>query len=389
MPELPPVPPVPPPPPGAASSSSSASLTAPSEGAPAAPEVRGRTPARSSAKISGLSCANCGGPLEVAPGLRVLVCGYCDTPLRVTGPPGVRRYSVAPEVGADDARDRARAWLTSGWNKDRRLQQDAEIGEAFLCFLPFFRVEADAVGYALGTEEKTKGSGKSRRRVEVDVEKEVETHLDRTLPAVQVAEWGVQKVDLGGDHLRPFDGGVLERQGLVFPPTGSEVEIRDAALARFKEEVDPRRGMKRVRFYWLRTLRERLTLIYYPLWVVRYRFRDRAYQVLVDAEDGRVAYGKAPGNDLYRAASMVLSQMVAAFAATTALQLGIIDDWVPLVLLGLFCLWILSLGWKRFRWGGEVVEGTGAVERRGPAARWIRRFARDRGVELPPALRSS
>lgn len=369
MPEIPPPPPVPP---------------APSGAAPAL-EVRDRTPA----KISGLSCANCGGPLEVAPGLRVLVCGYCDTPLRVTGPPGVRRFSVAPEVAAEDARGRARAWLSSGWNKDRRLKRDAEVGEAFLCFLPFFRVQADAVGYALGTEERTRGSGKSRRKVEVDVEKEVEKHLDRTLPAVQVAEWGVQTIDLSGDRLVPFDGGALERQGLVFPPTGSEVEIRDAVLAQFKDQVDPRRGLKRVRFSWLRTLRERLTLVYYPLWVVRYRFEDRAYQVLVDAEDGRLVYGKAPGNDLYRAGAMVFSQMLVAFVATTLLQLGVIDDWVLLVMLGLFCVWILSLGWKRFRWGGVVVEGTGARERPGGAARWMRRFARGQGIELPAAMRST
>lgn len=365
-------PPPPPPPPGAAPP-------------PTETRVRDRAPS----KISGLSCANCAAPLEVAPGLRVLSCRYCDTPLRVTGPPGVRRYSVAPEVGAEDARRTAREWVSSGLNKEPRLKKEAEVGEAFLCFLPFFRVEADAVGYALGTEERTRGSGKNRRKVEVDVEHEVEKHLDRTFPAVQVAEWGVQEIDLAGDHLVPFDGGVLERQGLVFPPTGSEIEIRDAALKSFKKEVDPRRRMKRVRFFWLETLRERLTIIYYPLWVVRYRFEDRAYQVLVDAEDGRVAYGKAPGNDLYRAASMVLAQMAAAFVASTVLQMGVIDDWVPLVLLGLFCVWILSLGWKRFRWGGEIVEGTGAKKTANQGVQWARRMARKQGFDLPKSLRGA
>jgi len=292
----------------------------------------------------------------------------------------VRRFAVAPEVGAEDARRAAREWLSSGLNKEPRLRKEAEIGEAFLCFLPFFRVEADAVGYALGTEERTRGSGKNRRTEEVDVEHEVEKHLDRTFPAVQVAEWGVQEIDLSGDRLLPFDSGALERQGLVFPPTGSEVEIRDAALQAFKKEADPRGRMKRVRFFWLETLGERLTIIHYPLWVVRYRFESRAYQVLVDAQDGRVAYGKAPGNDLYRAASMVLTQIAAAFVATTAIQMGVIDDWVPLVLLVLFCVWILSFGWKRFRWGGEVVEGTGARKQPNPGTEWVRRIAARQGI---------
>jgi len=345
--------------------------------------VRDRTPP----KISGLSCANCAAPLEVAPGLRVLVCGYCDTPLRVTGAPGVRRFSVAPEVDAERAREAARKWLISGWNKDRRLRARAEIGEAFLCFLPFYRVEADAIGSALGTEVRKRGDSEK----EVDVEHQIEEHLDRTFPAVQVAEWGVQKIDLAGDRLEPFDGGVLERQGLVFPPTASELEIRDGALADFKQAVDPRRKMKRVRFFWLDTVHERLTVVYYPLWVVRYLFEDRAYQVLVDAQDGKVAYGKAPGNDLYRAAAMVGSQMAATFVATTVLQSGIIDDWVPLVLLGLFCIWILSFGWKRFRWGGEIVEGTGAPPDTNKGAEWVKGVlqskARQRGVSLPRTFR--
>ena len=43
-------------------------------------------------------------------------------------------------------------------------------------------------------------------------------------------------------------------------------------------------------------------MVYYPLWVVRYSFQNRTYQVIVDGEDeSRVCYGKAPGNNLYRA----------------------------------------------------------------------------------------
>ena len=77
-----------------------------------------------------------------------------------------------------------------------------------------------------------------------------------------------------------------------------------------------------MRFKFLETLRERLTVVYYPLWVVRYRFQERSYQVLVDAEDGSLAYGKAPGNDFFRAAMLVLTQAAALFVGTTIIQLA-------------------------------------------------------------------
>jgi hypothetical protein len=45
--------------------------------------------------------------------------------------------------------------------------------------------------------------------------------------------------------------------------------------------------------------------VYYPLWVLRYTYRQRAFQVVVDGFSGEVLYGKAPGNSLYRAAVLV------------------------------------------------------------------------------------
>lgn len=367
----PPPPPPLPPLPGSVDPAAAPPLSPPS----ASPETPPRT-----AKISGLACPDCGGPLEVETGLTVVTCGYCGTGLLVAGRRRVRHYAVEPRVAAEAARRKAGEWLNRGWNKDPRLEDQARVGEAFLCFLPFFRVESDAVGCALGTEERTRtvGSGKNRRteRYEVDVERKVERHLDRTFPAVNVAEWGVQEVDLKGDRLVPFDADGLQRRGLVFPPTGSEMEIFDAALHAFREEVDPRGGLKRVRFFWLETLRERLTVVYYPLWVVRYRFEERGYQVLVDAEDGRVAYGKAPGNDVYRAFCLVVAEAAAAFLATTALQWGLGEGIVGLVILLVVCGLIVAWGWRRFRWGGEIVEGTGVKTKDGKAARALRRSLR-------------
>ncbi|HEX9669114.1 MAG TPA: hypothetical protein VGC93_06470 [Thermoanaerobaculia bacterium] len=342
-------------------------LTAPAAAAETPVAAAAAAPA---AAVRGLSCPACGGALEVAPGLRVLACPFCGTHLLATGEAGVRRFSVEPKLDAAAARGAAVAWLAAGWNKDPRLKREAEPAESFLCFLPFFRIQADAVGLALGTEERrrTVGSGKNRRTetYEVDVERTVEREFDETSAAVQMAEWGVQRVNLVGDRLLPHDAEALESAGMVFPPTRSEVEARAAALARCREEADPAKGMKRVRFRFLETLRERLSVIWYPLWVVRYRFRGRSYQVLVDAEDGSLAYGKAPGNDLYRALMLVGAEAAACFLFTSTLQhLVDSDDGCGVVIgAGALALAILAWGWRRFRWGGEVVEGSGVVAER-------------------------
>ena len=313
-------------------------------------------------RVEGLSCPNCGGALEVVAGLRVVTCPYCEKSLLATPEVGSRCWVVKPQLDLGKAREIGMQWLSRGWNKDSRLRREAEVGETILCFLPFFRVEADCIGFALGTEERrrTSGSGGKRRVIveEVDVERSVARSYDETFPALNVAEWGVQQIDLRGDQLVPYDRVALERLGMVFPPTGSETVVREAAIEQFRLRSDPSGGLKRVRFRFLETLRERLSVIYYPLWIVRYRFRNRSYQILVDAEDGSVAYGKSPGNDFYRALMLVGSQALALFFGTTALQF-VAGSPVGMLVIGAATILALVWGWRRFRHGGVVVEGTG------------------------------
>jgi hypothetical protein len=55
--------------------------------------------------------------------------------------------------------------------------------------------------------------------------------------------------------------------------------------------------------------------VYHPLWVLRYTFRQRIFQVVIDANSGKVLYGKAPGNTVYRAGVLVLGMALGAFLA--------------------------------------------------------------------------
>ncbi len=316
------------------------------------------------AQVVGLSCPRCAGALAVEAGLRVLSCPYCATPLLAVGEVGTRRFSVLPVATGESAAETVRGWWAEGFRKHPGLKREAKTAEAYLCFIPFFRAQAHAVGYAFGVEERrrTVGSGKNRRTqtYEVDVERRVEKSCEKTFPAVNVAELGIRRIDLAGDALVSFDPGKLERMGMVFPSTTSEAEARQEARAEFEREADPGRALKRVHFRYTALLSERFTVVYYPLWVVRYRFRERSYQAVIDGEDGRLAYGKAPGNDLYRALVLVGCQALSCLIGTTALQwLGRSDDGTEgLIGAMVAAAGILYWGWRQFRYGGVVEEGT-------------------------------
>ncbi len=143
------------------------------------------------------------------------------------------------------------------------------------------------------------------------------------------------------------------------------------------EQVKHSAVLDRVTFSWLQAVRRRVTVVHYPMWVFRYGFRGRTYQALVDAQDGSLAYGKAPGDDLYRAVVLVATMGGVSFVATTVLQnldrisgdnvLGALG--IVAVILGLIVRW----GYRQFRLGGIVEEGTGL----GPEAQ---------EAELPAAI---
>ncbi|HEX4952828.1 MAG TPA: hypothetical protein VF017_05465 [Thermoanaerobaculia bacterium] len=324
------------------------------------------TPATANtAKVTGLSCPSCGGTLSVEGGLHVVRCPFCATHLLALGDAGIRRFSVRPQVAAEAAAGVVKEWLGKGIKKHRALGREAELGEAFLCYLPFFHAQADAVGYAFGVEkrQRTSGSGKNRRTVTdyVPVERRVERHCERVSAAVDTAEWGLTRVDLTGDELLPFELEECERQGMVFAPTVSEVAARAAALDGFRAEADPGAGLHQVHFRFQELLAPTFRILYYPLWVVRYRFRGRSYQSVVDAESGDLAYGKAPGNDAFRAFALVGAEAAAGFVFTSGVQWSLDAD-NPLGLIlgaGAVAVALLAWGFRHFRHGGVVEEGTG------------------------------
>lgn len=319
--------------------------------------------------LTGLKCGSCGGSVDVQEGLTNVTCRYCQTPQAVVGSRGVVRLMVLNKLERKDASDVVRRWFRRGIRKDPALKRDARYQEAFLAWFPFVRARLDAVGWVLGIREKKRKRGNRWETVKEPVERQVERAVDLTMPAAEMAEFGVHRVDLSGDEVQPLDESLLKGRGMVFRPSRSleetAVELNERAIA----DIQHTNRLDRVTFSWLATVRRRVALVYYPLWVVRYGYRGRTYQVLVDAEDGSLAYAKAPGNHLYRAFSLVGACAGACFVGTTILQhagqfLRSENGLMGLGMIGLVLAGLVYWGYSQFRHGGVVEEGTGLAQDR-------------------------
>jgi DNA-directed RNA polymerase subunit RPC12/RpoP len=307
--------------------------------------------------ITGLSCPNCAGRLEVREGQRIVRCPYCEARSFVRGEKGVSRYQVARRVDREAAAQAVRGFW-SGLNKAMDLPSRARLTELFLVYLPYWRALAQVAGWIFG--QKRISSGKSTHYE--PREHQIMQPMEWTGAAGDVAEFGVERVSLAGAQLAAYDAEALHAEGMVFEPTGSLTDAREAAHAGWEAQARERSGLSRIAQTWLRFLREALAIVYYPLWVARYAYRQRSYQVVVDGKSGRVLYGKAPGNVLYRALMLVAGTALGSFLIVdgTAVALAIIanssdDDSAALLVVPIAAgAALIAGGYRLFRWGEEI-----------------------------------
>lgn len=314
--------------------------------------------------IKGITCPACSGELDIKEGLRSFNCKYCNTLLVVKGETGTLKFYVPRKLKKEDAITKAFDWLDKGMAKAKGLRANAKIEDAFLVFIPYWRVKADVVGWIFGQEKRTSTSNGRTTTHYVDVERKIQNSFDRTYSACDVAELGVKKINLTGDTILPVDFESLQREGMMFNIIASEKEAFDYAKNNFASEARNVVNLYNVTFEHYDLVRENIGIVYYPLWVIRYSFENRTYQVVVDGEDGSICYGKAPGNNLYRAIMGILGTGAGMFLTTFfgLFLLFEVDEKFPfiafIISFGLGCF-LINRGYKKFRYGGELVEGTG------------------------------
>ncbi len=307
--------------------------------------------------ISGLTCPNCSGTLQIREGQRIVKCPFCDARSLVMGESGTARYQVARQVNRDTAAQAVRGFW-QGFNKAMDLGQRAHITELFLTYIPYWRAGAQVAGWVFGEEKVTRDKSTHWE----PREKQVMEAMEWTGAAGDVAEFGVTRIDLKDASFAAYDPDALHAEGMVFEPSGSLTNAADAARQSWIVRAQRKTGIDRLSQTFLRFLREALALVYYPLWVARYTYRQRAYQVVVDGQSGKVLYGKAPGNIYFRALMLVGGTAFGSFVLVDGLAVAAAivsnskdDDSVALLVAPIAAgIALIAGGYRLFRWGEEI-----------------------------------
>ena len=304
----------------------------------------------------GLSCPNCGGMVTIPEGQAIVRCPYCDLRSFVKGERGLRRYQVPQKVPRQNAVDALRRFFSSNMAIARDAARQTQLSEAFLVYIPFWTVWGRVAGWAFGQQKVGSADRAHYEPREVRVVQEMTWNG----AACDVGEFGVSELPLIDQELQPFQPYELHNSGMVFEPVNSFSDARQAAEEQFEGSVSRKARLDRPSQLFVRSFRRRFGLVYYPLWVLRYRYHGRAFQVVVDGYSSKVLYGKAPGNTIYRAAVLVLGIALGAFVAvdgTAGLAYFLSDSndfpfWLLLVtLVGGITLMVTA--YRRFRYGEQ------------------------------------
>ena len=261
--------------------------------------------------LHGLACPRCGGMVPVPEGQEIVVCPFCDLRSVVKGERGLRRYQVPLRIGKDQAQQAFQKFLSGNLAIARDAAHSALISEVMLVHLPFWAAWGRGLGWIFGTREE--GSGDDRRSV--PHEERIVEELNWNGAACDVGEFGVTFISLEGRALEPFNADKLHSSGLVFEPVGSDEEALATAQSSFEARIRSKAGLDHISQAFVRIVRPRMGIVSYPVWVIRYLYHNRAFQVMVDGYSGEVLYGKAPGNVYYRAGILVGGMALGSFVS--------------------------------------------------------------------------
>ncbi len=299
-----------------------------------------------------MNCPTCGGAVAVQEGARVASCPYCSLLLSIEGDQGVRSIMLKNLLDRSKAEATARGWMSGGL-KARDLRAKAEVTECYPIYVPFWKLHGHAAGWVCGYREER--HDKHTRRI--PMERMVLREFDWNGAACDVGDIGIEHLsNLAGDAV-PHDEGSIP----TFEVTTSPADAAGQGAAGIRNAAISSAGVPHHTFVSMHVFPKGLTLLYYPVWMVRYRYAGRMYFVTLDGITGKALSGRAPGDKLMRSIAMTAGMFIGGFGSATGLWVlaSIHGDAASagLVVIGA-CLAVAGVTFMFFRHGSEVTTGS-------------------------------
>jgi len=300
----------------------------------------------------GLGCPACGGAIKVDEGESVAVCEYCNSTLYIEGDMGIHTIAFRNKMDSASAVASTGIWWRRGW-KARDLKKLGKILECYPIYLPFWSTTLRVAGWICGYEERRYTDSKGNVRVQRIPKEEM------ILRDYLFSEIACDPGDLGIKNLKNF-GGEKSIEDFEMIPTFESTTSKDDAVVHAKQYALGRArresGVPNITFERVHVFPKKISMIYYPVWIVRYSYKDRMYMGAVDGVTGDMLSGRAPGDPLFQSLIITAGTSVGGLLAAAGILLSTVDIRITIGAVAVGVI-ILAATYLFFRHGSEIVEG--------------------------------
>jgi ribosomal protein L37AE/L43A len=281
--------------------------------------------------LRSVQCSQCAGPLSAREGKRVLVCDHCGVRIAVMGLGGLSHWYFPSRVDRTEAFEAGVSWLGEYPGIAPQVRA-ARLAEAKLVYVPIWEHKVLAAGWEFGSTHRSRivaahnpMTGETDETMELQLlhegVQEPRLHERRFyLPATDFEVLGARRPRVTGRELLvPLLAGEIEPEAIVLEAEGeaSEVVERGRAAAQM-----PMTGALNTELHMF-LFRETVSLLYYPLWLLRFQQGDSYCRVVVDGRDGTVNSGLAPADQRRSFATLTAKIGAQVVLGAVLLYLGV------------------------------------------------------------------
>jgi hypothetical protein len=239
-----------------------------------------------------IRCSHCGAPVEFKPGELITTCKYCGfTTVIETGAPFKFEHSLLlNKYDLAQADELIRDWMRSGFMKPDDLARKSKIVEKNLVYLPFWVVSVEAKTSYKGVFE----------RISPPIVKDgkIQKEYNWLVLAREAAGFPTREYDVPLEGKIPYDFRKIEGFAKVL---NSEID-REEALELAKQQIEAlhryllKQDVDKIIEIYTEIKVEHAVYLHAPVWFVKYEYKGKTYQLILDGSAGMVLKGDIPSS---------------------------------------------------------------------------------------------
>ena len=240
--------------------------------------------------VDEIKCPHCGAPIAFEPGEILATCKYCGfTVVIETGQTFSYEHSLLlNKYDPAQVEEQVRSWMREGFLKPSDLARKSKITEKQLVYLPFWVVSVEAKSSYKGIFERITPA--------VTKEGAIEKEYDWLVLARKGTEFPTRDYDVPLEGKIVYDFRRIEAFAQIF---NSEVDKADAE-EQAKAEIESnhrflaQQDVDKIVEIKTETKIKETVYLHAPIWFIKYDYKSKVYQLIVDGATGTVIRGDIP-----------------------------------------------------------------------------------------------